>query len=468
MENNPKVSIIIPVYGGENHLGDAIQSVLNQTYENIELIVVNDASPGNTSEVMNRFNDPRLRYIVHEKNKGVDLTRSTGISSSTGEIIAFLDQDDFFHPEKIQSHVSFLTDHPEAGFTYNARFELNFSSETIRNLWRPPVKISLADLVLWFPLAPSDWVLRREWAWRLIDFIKVGNSWTGGEIVYLGNLYMDGCRFEYIDRALNYRRHHSGRVFRDLSGGCAAELAAQEKILNDPRCPADVKALRETAHANILMFWAYRAFAQGETELGREFVRRGVRYKPSILIGSPSEFLLLLSSNCSEDENIDHAVLLEKVFSQLPSEFPQLMSQKDWAVYHGYLLRGMRAIIWGRLDDGKRYLKLAAKLDFNMNAFYLDEVSQHILNYDMEFGEGAAQLILNSFVSNLGALGFRSHVKRLKSVFSFNLAFEKYKTGKYSEVPASVMASIVNNPRYLLNRGIVSIFARSVIRSVLN
>jgi len=216
----PKVSVIIPTYNGADFLGEAIQSVLEQTYPNLELIVVNDASPDNTTGVVTQFTDTRLKYIVQEENKGVGQARYTALQASNGEIIFFLDQDDYFHPEKIQSHVTFLENHPDVGFTYNARFELNYSEKTIRDLWRPPSNISIADLVLWFPISPSDAVIRRKWAFE-IEW--VGQK-RGAEINQFGRLFMAGCKFGYVDRALNYRRHHSGRVIKDLSKACENEI----------------------------------------------------------------------------------------------------------------------------------------------------------------------------------------------------------------------------------------------------
>ena len=88
--SSPKVSVIIPTYGGADHLSEAIQSVLDQTYPHFELFVVNDGSPDNTDEVMAKFADPRLIYRVHAQNQGVDQARKTGLDVSTGDIVAFL------------------------------------------------------------------------------------------------------------------------------------------------------------------------------------------------------------------------------------------------------------------------------------------------------------------------------------------------------------------------------------------
>lgn len=73
------VSVIIPTYGGAEHLGEAIQSVLEQTFVDFELFVVNDASPDDTDAVLSRFRDSRIRYVKHETNCGVTNARKTGV-----------------------------------------------------------------------------------------------------------------------------------------------------------------------------------------------------------------------------------------------------------------------------------------------------------------------------------------------------------------------------------------------------
>ena len=201
-----------------------------------------------------------------------------GLQASSGEIVTFWDHDDLFHPENIQTHVTYLETHPDIGLTYNARFELNYSSKTIRDLWRPPRHISLADLVLWFPLAPSDTFFRRNWALQL----NLLESSRGSEISDFGNLFLSGCKFAFVDRALNYRRYHSGRIISDLSAACQSEINCQEKIFADPRCPAEVLKLRNVAHANLYIYWGYMAFAQNETVPGQEFIRNAVQLKPTI------------------------------------------------------------------------------------------------------------------------------------------------------------------------------------------
>lgn len=458
--DTPKVSVIIPTYNGAEFLGEAIESVLNQTYSNLELIVVSDASPDNTSEVIKRYNDPRLIYIEHPQNRGADVARHTALHASSGEIIAFLDQDDFFHPEKLHTHVAYLKKHPEVGFTYNARFELNYSAKTIRDLWRPPRNITLADLVVWFPIAPSDAVIRRNWALQM-DLL---GAIRGAEIAHFGNLFLSGCQFGYIDRALNYRRYHSGRTVKNLVEACEKELINQDKIFEDPRCPAVLLSLRPVAQANLYMYWAYLAFVQGETAIGQQLIRNAANIKPTIKDGRPGELLTNFLINSIDDENQDHSVLLQKVLSQLPEELSEILSEQFlWAVGQGYLLKGVRAFIWGRPEDGHTYCEQAIRAGAQVDDFFIGNLVYQLRNYEAEYGIGAAPKVLMVLAPHLEKMGGSPFLRKLNASYSINRAFSDYQEGKLHSVPATVFQAITSDPRYLFNRGVLSIFIRSSV-----
>ncbi len=93
----PIISLIIPVYGTEKYLERCIDSVLNQNYKELEIIVVNDCSPGNAEEMIHKFQsrDARIKYIKHEENRGLFQARMSGAAAATGDYIAFLDSDDY-------------------------------------------------------------------------------------------------------------------------------------------------------------------------------------------------------------------------------------------------------------------------------------------------------------------------------------------------------------------------------------
>lgn len=96
------VSVVIPTYNREHTIQRAVSSALNQSLDNIEVIVVDDGSTDNTERIVKEFDDDRLSYIRHDHNKGGSAARNTGISHASGEYIAFLDSDDEWLPRKLE------------------------------------------------------------------------------------------------------------------------------------------------------------------------------------------------------------------------------------------------------------------------------------------------------------------------------------------------------------------------------
>lgn len=108
---SPKVSVIIPSYNREHLIQRSILSVLNQTYKNIELIVVDDSND-NTEQKVKEIKDERLIYLKNPKRMGVSAARNIGIKISTGELIAFQDSDDEWLPMKLEKQVNLLLNSP--------------------------------------------------------------------------------------------------------------------------------------------------------------------------------------------------------------------------------------------------------------------------------------------------------------------------------------------------------------------
>lgn len=108
--NHPLVSVVIPTFNRAWILPEAIESVLSQTFENYELIIVDDGSTDNTLPLLNACKDIR---VVSQENKGVSAARNSGIDAAAGDYLAFLDSDDLWLPEKLGSQMAFFKAHPE-------------------------------------------------------------------------------------------------------------------------------------------------------------------------------------------------------------------------------------------------------------------------------------------------------------------------------------------------------------------
>lgn len=131
MQVYPKVSIVIPTFNRADLIDRTIESVLNQTYENFEVLIVDDASTDNTYEVISSISDERIRYIQLEKNTKGTMTRNVGIENSSGEYVAFLDSDDEWVPTKLEEQIQFISNFNKSEFLCFTGLILNNGNEKV-------------------------------------------------------------------------------------------------------------------------------------------------------------------------------------------------------------------------------------------------------------------------------------------------------------------------------------------------
>ncbi len=113
----PLVSVIMPVYNGEDFIDAAITSILEQTYQNLELILIDDCGMDKSMEKVSYYaqKDERVRIIHNPHNMGIAYARNIGMRQSHGKYIAIMDDDDWAYPARIQKQADFLESHPEYG-----------------------------------------------------------------------------------------------------------------------------------------------------------------------------------------------------------------------------------------------------------------------------------------------------------------------------------------------------------------
>jgi glycosyltransferase involved in cell wall biosynthesis len=126
----PLISVIIPVYNAEKTIRETIESVLNQTLTDFELIIVNDGSQDATLEAIFSIQDPRIKVFSYA-NAGVSASRNRGIIQATGEYISFIDADDLWTPDKLEAQFNALKEHPEAAVAYSWTDWIDESSQLI-------------------------------------------------------------------------------------------------------------------------------------------------------------------------------------------------------------------------------------------------------------------------------------------------------------------------------------------------
>ena len=125
----PKVSVITPAYNASEFIGETIESVLKQTFQDWEMIIVDDCSTDDTLKLANEFSkkDSRIKVVQNEKNSGVAATRNHGLDVASGEFIAFVDSDDLWLPEKLEKQLKFMEE-SDAALSYT-KYQ-NYVTET--------------------------------------------------------------------------------------------------------------------------------------------------------------------------------------------------------------------------------------------------------------------------------------------------------------------------------------------------
>ena len=114
-----KVSVIIPVHNSSKYLSECINSVVNQTYKNIEIIVVDDNSNDSSLSIINSYKDKRIKVIKLKKNMGVSIARNKGVIKASGDYICFIDSDDYWYKDKLEKQVKFMENNNYI-FTYGS------------------------------------------------------------------------------------------------------------------------------------------------------------------------------------------------------------------------------------------------------------------------------------------------------------------------------------------------------------
>ncbi|MBW2938905.1 glycosyltransferase family 2 protein [Aureisphaera sp. CAU 1614] len=129
MENSIRFSVVIPLYNKENYVEATLKSVLNQRYENFEILIVNDCSTDSSLEKVNSFIDKRIKIIQHPINKGLSASRNTGIQNATADYVAFIDADDLWKPTFLEKMNSLIGTYQNQTSVFASTYEITFGEE---------------------------------------------------------------------------------------------------------------------------------------------------------------------------------------------------------------------------------------------------------------------------------------------------------------------------------------------------
>lgn len=292
-----KVSVIIPVYKAEQYIADTVRSVLNQTYQNFELLIVDDGSPDRSIEICQQFDDPRIK-IIRQNNQGVSAARNNGIRQAQGEYIAFLDADDIWLPEKLEKHVNHLESSPQVGVSFSRSAFIDTQGKPLGIYQISKLReINGLDLLCRTPIGNGSVpVIRREVFTVERCYFDEDRQLHPSEDVecWLRIAVQTNWQIEGIPEAVTlYRVNPQGSSAQLLK-----KLKSWEKLLEKAHsyAPEQISKWEKPAMAYQLRHLARRAVTLRDGKTAREFIHRALTTHSYILVEEPRRTFLTLAA----------------------------------------------------------------------------------------------------------------------------------------------------------------------------
>jgi len=274
--STPKVTVIIPTYNRARYLSDAIHSVLNQTLDELEAVVVDDGSTDATAELVSAIGDQRVRYL-RQPHRGISAAMNAGMRSACGQYIARLDSDDLWLPEMLAALVGILDAQPAFGVAYGKGQAMDHEGHPLDHIQGMSERFpgdALRSLVYDDCTCNVALVARRE------CFDHVGfydESLVANEDWDLWLRVARHYRFCFVDQIVARIRLHDEN-FTGLSSPRFAEVlnartVPLDKLFTDPELPPAIRAMKSAAYTNVYLFrgqrWLQkRAFKRAGREFG--------------------------------------------------------------------------------------------------------------------------------------------------------------------------------------------------------
>ncbi|MDJ0690560.1 MAG: glycosyltransferase [Xenococcaceae cyanobacterium MO_188.B32] len=370
-----KVSVIIPTYNSGRYIEEAIDSVLAQTYTNYEIIVVDDGSTDNTSQIVQAYGDRVLYW--YQENQGVASARNVGIEKAKGELIAFLDADDFFLPEKLAKQVAYFEEDSSLGMTISGWRLVDERGKKIfdAELWQYAPQLDLATAIIHKPARPSATMLSRYWCQKVNGFNTSLSS--AEDLDFLLRLLLMGCEAYWLPEVLTCYRQHFGSL---MSGGKTLLKNTEtviEKFFARPDLPENILKLKERERYQCLVWLACRMYYDGYLTEMAECLQKSLQYTN---------------------------------FTPETAAFNWIENFKNYALQHGHnfdVYSLINSVAWQQITNSSPHTAKIAVPTIKLTK----AIENKILLYTDDLGIGGVRQCNHAIISHLANLGYQvTHV----------------------------------------------------------
>ena len=293
---NPKISVVMPIYNVEAYVAEAVQSVLDQRFTDFELICVDDGGSDRSMDIVREFTDPRIRHIC-QANRGLAGARNSGIAHARGEFVALLDSDDVWHRDKLMLHFIHLNANPDIGVSYAGSRLVDSAGEPLSVAMRPKLgRVSARDIICRNPVGNGSAAVLRMSALDKAAFMHptcVGRKcWFDEEFRQSEDIELwtrlavkHDVVFAGIDGLLTDYRILPGA----LSANVVKQYLSWTKMLRKLRgyAPEFVTAHGDTARAYQLRYLARRAVQLGNAKLAQDLLSKAMGLEPRVIVEEP-------------------------------------------------------------------------------------------------------------------------------------------------------------------------------------
>ncbi len=282
--STPVVSVVIPAYNAQLHLGDTLESALAQTFRSFEVIVVDDGSTDATAAIAENYRN-RGVVVMAQANGGAAAARNRALSLARGKLVALLDSDDLWEPDYLETMVQFLDQRPELSIAFcDLRFfgESKLVGKTYQEVYPPSPPITFAKVAGGVSHICLDAILRREVFSRIGMFDERLRAVEDFDL-WLRALHAR-CRIEPVPRVLVRYRRHAASVSANNTVMCSATLQVLDKWRGRACLDAAERAAVERTYLQtqfqLDVNHAVDHIRNGEILLARMALRRACAYQP--------------------------------------------------------------------------------------------------------------------------------------------------------------------------------------------
>lgn len=225
----PIVSVIIPAYNGDRFIAEAIQSVLMQTFTDWDLVIVDDGSTDQTGAIARQYAaqySNQIRYVTQE-NRGIAAARNRGVQETTGELVAFLDQDDVFLSTKLALQVAVLNERPHLGIVHSGWQTVDAQGQPIANVepWNESLTLDVPQWLEWKPIFLGAMLFRRSLLESVGGFRTQWQQTDDVDLVL--RMVRQGCQAMWVPQVTVQYRQHEANTSRKVH----QQVAELEQVL---------------------------------------------------------------------------------------------------------------------------------------------------------------------------------------------------------------------------------------------